>query len=115
MEAEASGEILLVPDHHVNVLGNLLVDRLRAFLTANALPQGGAIVEVVGNDGPVLLGFLDAFNHQRWRGVAERGEDTAGVKPAHSQLAKDVVPIEVARLELARGGIAAVRNPHRAA
>src|SRR5947209_1449156 len=115
MKAETSSEILLVADHHVNVLGDLLVDRLRAFLTANALPEGGTIVEVVRNNGPVLLGFLDAFNHQRRRGVTERGEDTAGVKPTHSQPAEDVVPIEVARLELARGGVAAVRNAHGAA
>src|SRR2546425_8789584 len=107
MEAETSGEILPVADHHVDVLGDLLVDCLRAFLTANALPKGGTIIEVIGNYGPVLLCFLDAFNHQRRRGVTERGEDTAGVKPTHSQPAEDVVPIEVARLELARGGVAA--------
>src|SRR5439155_18409026 len=115
VESEASREILLVADHHVHVLGDLLVDRLRAFLTTNTLPQGGTIVEVIGNNGPVLLCFLDAFNHQGRRGVTERCEDTAGVKPAHSQPAENIVPIEVARLELARGGVAAVRNPHRAA
>src|SRR6266550_1505055 len=115
MESEASGEILLVADHHVHVLGDLLVDRLRAFLTTNTLPQGGTIVEVVGNNGPVLLCFLDAFDHQRRRGVTERGEDPAGVQPADSQLAKDVVPSKVAWLELAGGGVAAVRNPHCAA
>src|SRR5439155_7139859 len=112
MESEASGEILFVADHHVHVLGDLSIDRLRAFLTTNTLPQGGTIVKVVRNNGPVLLGFLDAFNHQRRRGVAEGGEDAAGVQPADSQLAKNVVPIEVARFELARGGAAAVRNSH---
>src|SRR5438552_19211903 len=114
MESEASGEVLLIPDHDVHVLRDFLVDRLCAFLTADALPEGGAIVEIVGDNGPVLLGFLDAFNHQRRRGVAERGEDTAGVKPAQSQPAENIVPIKVTGPELARGGLASVRNPRGA-
>src|SRR5258705_14013163 len=52
---------------------------------------------------------------QRRGGWAELSEDPAGVQPADSQLAEDVVPIEVARFKLARGGVAAVRNPHCAA
>src|SRR5207249_1508429 len=60
-------------------------------------------------------GFLDACNHQRRRRVAERGEDAAGVEPADPELAEDVVPIEVARFELAGRGISAIGNPHCAA
>jgi hypothetical protein len=32
------------------------------------------------------------------------------VKPANAQLSKNVVPVEIARLELAGGGVATVRN-----
>ena len=47
--------------------------------------------------------------------VAQRGENAAGVQPARADLAENVVPVEIAGLELAGGGIAAVGNAHRAA
>ena len=47
--------------------------------------------------------------------VAQRRENAAGVQPAHADLAEDVVPIEITGFELAGGGIATVRNAHRAA
>ena len=40
--------------------------------------------------------------------LGERGEDSAGVKPAHPEGAEDMIPIEVAGFELAGGGVAAV-------
>ena len=57
LEAQAGGEVLLVADHHVHVLGDFAVDFLGAFFAADALPQAGAVIEVVGNDGPVLCGL----------------------------------------------------------
>ena len=64
---------------------------------------------------PCLPGRLDGLDDELRRGVAQRGEDAAGVQPAHAELAEDVVPIEIARLELAGGGVAAIGNAHRAA
>ena len=64
---------------------------------------------------PCLLGRLDRLDDELRRGVAQRGEDAAGVEPAHAELAEDVVPVEIAGLELAGGGVAAVGNAHRAA
>ena len=74
-----------------------------------------AVVQVVGNDDAVLAGFLDGFDDQERGGVAEGGEDAAGVQPARAEFAEDVVPVEIAGLELAGGGMAAVGNADRAA
>src|SRR6185437_11681181 len=114
LEAKAGRKVLLVPDHHVYVFGDLLVDLLRAFLSTDGFPKRGTIVEVVGNNRPVLLGLLDGFDDKLGRSVAQCSENAAGVQPAHAEFAEDVVPIEIARLELAGGGVATVGNAHGA-
>src|SRR6185436_5201366 len=63
----------------------------------------------------MLLGLLDAFDDQGRSGVTERGKNPAGVQPAHAQFSENVVPVEITRLELAGGGMAAVRDAHGAA
>ena len=115
LEAQASCEILFIADHHVHVFRDLLVDLLRALLAANGLPQRRTVVEVVGNNRAVLLGLLDALDDQLRGGVAERRKNTAGVQPTHAEFAEDVVPIEIAGLELRCRRVAAVGNAHRAA
>src|SRR5688572_8193195 len=57
----------------------------------------------------MLFRGLHRLDRELGGGGGERGKDSAGVKPAHSKLAEDVIPIEFARLELRRRGIAAVR------
>ena len=52
---EAGGEVLLVAEHHVDVLGEPPVDLARPLAAADRLPQAGAVVEVVGDDGAVRL------------------------------------------------------------
>ena len=64
---------------------------------------------------PYSAGFLDSLDDQGRGGVAERGENAAGVEPARAQFAENAVPVEVAGLELAGGGMAAVGNADRAA
>ena len=113
-KAEAGGKVLLVADHHIHVPGNLPVDLLRALLAADALPERRTVVQVVGDDDAVLPGGLHGFDHELGRRVAQRGENAARVQPARAKFAEDVVPIEVARLELAGGAVAAVGNAHRA-
>jgi len=58
---------------------------------------------------------LDRFNHQVRGRVGQRGEDAAGVEPAHAEFAEDVFPIDVAGFELGCRGVAAVRVADRAA
>ena len=64
---------------------------------------------------PCSARLLDSFDDQERGGVAQGGENAAGVQPARAEFAEDAVPVEVARLELAGGGMAAVGNAHRAA
>ena len=47
--------------------------------------------------------------------LRERGEDPAGVEPAHAQLAEELLPVDVARPELRRRGVPAVGDAERAA
>ena len=72
------------------MLGDLLVDLLRAFLAADGFPKRRTIVEVVRNNGAVLLGLLNALDDESRRGVAKRRKNAAGVKPADALLAENV-------------------------
>ena len=63
----------------------------------------------------MLLRGLHRFDDQPGRRVAERGEDAARMKPARAAPSEEVVPIEVPGLELAGGGVPAIRNAHGAA
>ena len=97
------------------MLGDLLVDLLRAFLAANGFPKRGTIVEVVRNERPMLPGRLHRLDNQRRSRIAQGGENAAGVQPARAEFAEDVVPIEIAGFELTGSGVAAVGNAHSAA
>ena len=92
LQAEAGGEVFLVADHDIHVPGNLPVDLLRALLAADAFPERRAIVEVVGDNGAVLPGGLHGFNDELGRGVAQRGEDAAGMQPARAELGRKCGP-----------------------
>ena len=48
----------------------------------------------------MLFGLLDALDDEWRRGVAESRKNTARVQPARTELAEDVVPVEIAWLEL---------------
>ena len=64
---------------------------------------------------PYCFGLVDGLDDELRRGVAEGGEDAAGVQPPDADLAEDVVPVEIAGFELAGGGVAAVGNADGAA
>ena len=93
---------------------------LRLIFCAPSLPpwlfqSDGAVVEVVGDDRAVLARDLDGLDH-RFGGVGrERGEDAAGVEPAHAFLAEQLLPVHLARLDLRGRGVAAVRAAQRGA
>jgi len=63
----------------------------------------------------VLLGGLDCVDDELGGCLGEGGEDAAGVEPTHTELAEDVIPVEVAGLELGGGGVAAVGDADGAA
>src|SRR5665811_29051 len=90
LEPEARTEVLLVANHHVDVPGDLAVDLLGPGLTADRLPQAGAVVEVVGHDGAVTLRRGDRLDDRLRSRLAEGSEDPSGVQPAHPELAEQV-------------------------
>src|SRR6185312_11423126 len=108
-EAQAGGEIFLIADHDIDILRDVAVDLLRPFLAALALPQAGAVVEVIGNHGAVLARCFHRLDH-RFGGVrGERREDAAGVEPAHAFLAEQLFPVHFAGPDLRGGAVAAIR------
>src|SRR6185295_5600941 len=114
-EPEAGGEVLLVADHHVDVLGDVAVDLLRALLAALALPEGSAVIEVVGDDGAVLARHLDGLD-DGFGGIGrERREDAAGVEPAHAFFAKQLLPVHLAGPDLRRGRMTPIAAAERRA
>src|ERR1017187_1829461 len=109
-ETEAGREVLLVADHHIDVFGDLAVHFARLFLAADALPQARPIIQVVADDRAVLGGGLDRLDGECRGRFAQRREDAARMEPAHAQFAKNLLPVEIAGLELAGGGVAAIRH-----
>src|SRR5262249_21764853 len=109
LEAERGGEILLIADHDIDVLRYLAVDLLRLPPAAAGLPERPAVIHIVVADGAVLVRGVDGYDGEYGGRGRERGEDASGVKPAHAQLAKDVIPIDVTGFELRGRSVAAVR------
>ena len=110
LEAEGGGEVFFVADHHVDVLRDLAVYFLGLLEAADGLPEGRAVVQIVGDDGAVLLGDLDRFDGGLCGGFGKGCEDAARVEPADAERAEEVFPVEVAGLDLRGGGVAAVRD-----
>lgn len=53
---ETGGEVVFVAGQHVDEVDESLVDLCSASGTAVVLPEGGSVVEVVGDDGSVAAG-----------------------------------------------------------
>src|SRR5690606_416714 len=111
-KSETRSKILFVADHHVHELRNFAIHFLRAFLSTDAFPERRPIIQIVADDRAVFLCGLNGFNYKFRSGVAERGENAAGMQPAHAEFSENVIPIKIAGLELAGGGVAAIRNSH---
>src|SRR5215467_14273423 len=107
LEAERGREVLLIADHYVHQRRDAPIHGLRPRVSADGLPQGRAIVEVVGNDDAVTLGGPDGFENHLHRGGGKTGEDSAGVEPPGA-LAEDRVPIHVFWVELRGCGVGAI-------
>ena len=79
LETERGGEVLLIADHYVNVLREVLVDFLRMLLATVALPERRTEVEIVRNNRPVFL-RLGHYGLGGFGGLLrKRGVNTAGV------------------------------------
>ncbi len=109
LEAEGCGEVLFVADHDIDVFRDLAVHFLGLLEASNGFPQRGAVVEIVADDGSVLVGGLHGLNSDGRSRLGERRVDAAGVEPAHAEGAENVIPVDVAGLELRGGSVATVR------
>ena len=63
----------------------------------------------------MLLGRLHGLDRQGRRRFRECREDAAGVKPPHAECSEQVIPVDVARLQLAGRRVAPVGHAHGAA
>ena len=111
-KAQGRLEVLLIADHDVHKGSDGSVYLLGALLAADALPQGGAVVQVIGNDRAVLAGGLDGFQHHVARRFGKSRINAAGMEPAHAVPAEQGVPVHVAGLHLAGGAQSAVGTAH---
>ena len=108
-DAEHSGKIFFVAQQQIDLANQLAVHFLGTSFAADGFPEGIAEVEVVGDGSAVRTGRVHGFNGDLGGGGGECGEDAAGVQPFRAILvAEDRRPIEVACLDLADSGVAAV-------
>ncbi len=108
LEAKAGGEVFLVTDHDINVLGDFPVDLAATLKAAEVLPEGGAVIEIVANDGLVLFSGFDSVDDKVWSGIGKGGEDAASMEPTSAELAEDFLPIDIADAKLAGRGMTAI-------
>ena len=109
LEAEAELEVLLVADEDVGHAGDL-VERL-AELGLASLPEGGAVVEVEGDERAVLLGGLGDREAALGRLGAHGGDEAGEVEDLHAFLAEDALDVVVLRVERA-ADLAGAVVPH---
>ena len=108
-EAQTGREVLFISEHDIDVLGDFAVDFLRTFFSADGLPQRRTVIQVVTRHCAILFCGFKCFDHNAWRRVGKGGENAARMEPADAELTEDIIPVDVARLQLRRGGVAAVR------
>src|SRR5713101_4404809 len=106
--AESGGEVFFVAEHYVYVRGDAAVHFLGLLFAAERFPEGGAIVEIVGDDDTMALGGLHGFDGDFRRGGGQRAENAAGVKPTGALLAEDLIPIDIAFFQVGDGSMAAI-------
>ena len=99
-KTERSGKVLLVPDHDINVSGDLAIHFLRLRETTDRTPERRTVVEVVADDRAVFLSSLAGLNRQFGGRFAESRKNPSSVEPASTLFSENIVPVDVARLEL---------------
>ncbi len=107
-EAEAGGEVFFIADHDIDVLGDFTIYFLGFGEATDAFPEGGAVIEIVGDYGAVFFGGFAGFDGEFSGGGGEGGEDASGVEPLGAAVSEDFFPVDVAGLHLGGGGVAAV-------
>ena len=112
LESERRGEVLLVPEQHVDVLDETTVHLGRALPAADRLPQRGPEVEVVRDHCPVPVGRLHRLERNLRRRLRERGEDPAAVEPADALASEDPLPVDIAPPQLRHRRVPTIGAAH---
>src|SRR5450755_814306 len=98
--AEGGSEVFFISEDYVNKRSETPVCFLCLGFPSNRFPQRRSIVEIVGNDGAGMLRRLNGLLGNEWRSFRKSAIDSARVKPAHSVLAKNLVPVDIAGFQL---------------
>ena len=109
-ETEAGREILLIADHDIHKPGQTAVDRPASLFSAVGFPEGGTVVQVIGDDGPVFAGRGHRLLKNLGGCLGEGRIDTAGMEPAHPAAAEEILPIDITRFQLGGGRMSAVAD-----
>src|SRR5262249_32402542 len=85
-------------------------------LTADRLPQRVAIVQVIAGDHAMLTRRNQSLLRNLRRRLTESAEDASCMKPPSAFFTKYLVPVDLARLQLANRRVSAIRaaqsRPH---
>src|SRR5262249_17675753 len=113
LEPQRRSEVFLVADHHIHKRRKRSIHLASSVSSTYSLPQRLSIVEIVRNNSTAPRASLHRFACCLWRLLTQRSETPAGVKPSRTFPGEDLVPIDVSRLQLRRGGVPAVRTAYR--
>src|SRR5712691_5202338 len=108
---ERRREVFLVAKHDINLRCDSPVDFLGLSLAAKGLPQRGAVIQVIGNDGAVPPGSLHSFQSDFRGRRRQSAENAPRMEPARAMLSKNLIPINVTRLKLRNRSIPAIVTP----
>ena len=114
-EAECRGEVFFVAEHDVHQGRETAVHLLGFRFSANRLPQRRTVVQVVGDDSSGSLGGFHGFLGHKRRGFRQSAEDAAAVKPAGPVFGENLIPVDLAGLQLRDGGVPPVGASERRA
>ncbi len=114
LDAEPLLEVFLVADDDVDILHDAAEHIERLGVAAPDVPELGAVIEIERRDGTGRLRGAHGLDDEFTGRLGEGGEDAAAVEPTDARR-EDFLPVEVARLELAGGLVAAVVEHHRGA
>ena len=110
LEAQSSGEVFFVAEHHVDKGSERAIYFLRFWFSSDGFPERAAIIQIIRDDGSRALGGLHCFSCYLRSCFRQRAKNPAGVKPARALFDKDCFPVNLAGLELRNGRVPAIRT-----
>ena len=109
--AQRGRKVLLIAEHDVDVRRDTPIYLLRLFFPAMSLPERGTVIQVVRNNRAVTPRRLHRSQRDFRSRRRKRAEDAASMKPARALFSKNLIPIDIARLQLGDRGVPAVVTP----